>query len=444
MPEKNKIYQTKIDSINNLGYGVCRINGMVCFVKNGVTDDVVDIKIIKVNKNYCIGRIENILSPSHHRQEQDCPVFKSCGGCTFRHIKYEHELELKKAFVEAEFKKVNVDIKVNDVTSANLLSRYRNKAQYPVSPDFEIGFYAERTHKVCENPDCFLQPAAFSRITDIIKKHLIKYNLKGYNEETGKGFVRHIYIRQGKETGEINVCLVINGDKLPHSDKLVENLKEIKEIVGITLNVNTKNTNVILGDKYITLFGREYIEDKLCGLTFRISPASFYQINHDCAELLYNKVYELVKQGKCERVTDLYCGTGTIGLTVASKLKDCKLFGVEIVPEAIENAKLNAEINNISNAEFICADSSDTQNNVLQNSDVVILDPPRKGITKELAEKISESNVSNVVYVSCSPDTLARDVKWFKELGYNCEEVFPFDMFPRTGHIECVLRLCRE
>ena len=238
--------------------------------------------------------------------------------------------------------------------------------------------------------------------------------------------------------------MVINGDKLPHSDKLVENLKEIKEIVGITLNVNTKNTNVILGDKYITLFGREYIEDKLCGLTFRISPASFYQINHDCAELLYNKVYELVKQGKCERVTDLYCGTGTIGLTVASKIKNCKLFGVEIVPEAIENAKLNAEINSISNAEFICADSSDTQNNVLQNSDVVILDPPRKGITKELAEKIAESNVSNIVYVSCSPDTLARDVKWFKELGYNCEEVFPFDMFPKTGHIECVLRLCRE
>ena len=210
------------------------------------------------------------------------------------------------------------------------------------------------------------------------------------------------------------------------------------------MNVNTKNTNVILGEKYVTLYGKEYIEDELCGFSFRISPASFYQVNHDCAELLYDKVYKLVTKAKCDRVTDLYCGTGTIGLCVAGRLKKCKLTGVEIVPEAIENAKINAKINNIENAEFICADSTDTQNNVLKESDVVILDPPRKGITEELANKIAESGVENIVYVSCSPDTLARDIKWFKELGYTCEEVTPFDMFPRTGHVESVVRLTRH
>ncbi len=444
MPEKNKIYKTKIDSINNLGYGVCRIDGMVCFVKGGVTGDVLNVKVIKVNKNYCIGRPEEIFEKSEHRAEQTCPVYKNCGGCSLRHITYMHELELKKSFVEAEFKKVNLDIKINDVVSTGLTERYRNKAQYPVDPQNRIGFYAERTHNVCENADCVLQPALFAQITEIIKSFLEKYGLKGYDEQSGKGLLRHIYIRQGRVTGETNVCLVINGNTLPHSDKLVEMLKAIESIKGISLNINTKNTNVILGEKYITLFGQEYIEDSLCGLTFRISPASFYQINHDCTELLYNKVIELVQQSECTNITDLYCGTGTIGLCVASRLKNCNLTGVEIVPEAIENAKINAEINGIKNASFICADSTDTQNGILQNTDVVILDPPRKGITQELADKINESSIKSIVYVSCSPDTLARDIKYFVSLGYTCESVTPYDMFPRTGHIESVVSLTRR
>ncbi len=444
MPIKNKVYSVNIDTINHLGYGVCRIDGMVCFVKGGVTGDELEVKVIKVNKNYCIGRVEKIIIPSKHRKEQTCPVYKRCGGCCFRHITYEHELELKKSFVEAEFKKAKLDIKVNDVVSAGATVRYRNKAQYPVNSENKIGFYAEKTHEVCENADCSLQPEIFGQITKTVKQYLDNYGVKGYNEENGEGLLRHIYIRQGRVTGEIQVCLVINGNTLPHSDALINELTKIKDIVSICINVNTKNTNVILGEKYVTLFGKDYIEDELCGFKFRISPASFYQVNHDCAELLYNKVYELVTKAKCDRVTDLYCGTGTIGLCVAGRLKDCKLTGVEIVPEAIENAKINAQINNIENAEFICADSTDTQNGILKNSDVVILDPPRKGITEELANKIAESGVENIVYVSCSPDTLARDIKWFKELGYTCEEATPFDMFPRTGHIENIVRLWRN
>ena len=444
MPEKNKVYKTKIDSINNLGYGVCRIEGPVCFVKGGVTGDVLDVKVIKVNKNYCIGRCEKIFEKSSHRTEQDCPVYKTCGGCVLRHITYEHELELKRSFVESEFKKAKIDVKVNDVVSTGITERYRNKAQYPVDSQKRIGFYAERTHNVCENDDCILQPAVFSDIINIVKNHLDKYDIQGYDEQSNKGLLRHIYIRQGRVTGEINVCLVINGDSLPHSDKLINELKKVSGLTGVSLNVNKKNTNVILGEKYISLFGKEYIEDELCGLSFRISPASFYQINHDCAEMLYNKVIELVQKSECKKVTDLYCGTGTIGLCVASKLKDCELTGVEIVPEAIENAKINAEINGIKNANFICADSTDTQNGILNDTDVVILDPPRKGITKELADKIAKSGIKNIVYVSCSPDTLARDVKYFSELGYSCNEVTPYDMFPRTSHIESICLISKK
>lgn len=444
MPEKNKIYKLHIDTMNNQGYGIGRIDGLVCFVKGGVSGDCVQVKIIKVNKNYCVGRIEEIIEQSTHRAEQSCPVYKQCGGCCFRHISYEHELSLKKDFVKAEFKKVKLEnVIINDVVSTYKTERYRNKAQYPVNSENKIGFYAERTHSVCENDDCVLQPEIFAKITDIIKKHIDKYNIKGYDETTGRGYLRHIYIRQGRITGEINVCLVVNGTSLPKSDKLIEKLKDVRGLTGVVLNINTKNTNVILGEKYITLFGREYIEDEICGFKFRISPASFYQVNRDCAEMLYNKVYELVTDGKCDKVTDLYCGTGTIGLSIAGRLKECSLTGVEIVPEAIENAKVNAEINDIKNAQFICADSTDTQDNILNNTDVVILDPPRKGITKELADKISESGIARIVYVSCSPDTLARDVKYFSELGYTCKEATPYDMFPRTSHVECCVLLCR-
>ena len=444
MPEKNKTYETQIDTMNHQGYGICRINGVVCFVKGGVTGDLLTVKIIKVAKSYCVGRIEEIKKASYYRVNDNCPVYKQCGGCSFRHIKYEHELELKKSFVEAEFHKNGLDVKINDTFSTGDTCHYRNKAQYPVSFDGKIGFYAERTHTVCESDGCLLQPPVFSEITALIKSFIQKYNINGYDELTGKGLLRHIYLRQGKNTGEIMVCLCINGRSIPHSDELVESLKQIENVKSIMLNINTIKTNVILGDKYITLWGNDYIEDILCGNRFRISPASFYQVNHDCAEKLYEKASELVQEGKCDNITDLYCGTGTIGLCIASKINGCKLTGVEIVPEAIENAKINAKLNNIDNASFVCADSADVENGVLDNTDVVILDPPRKGITKELAEKISQSGIERIVYISCSPDTLARDVKIFTELGYTCGDVTPYDMFPRTGHVESVVCITKQ
>ncbi len=444
MPQKNELYEVNITTVNHLGYGICRIDGIVCFVSGGVTGDVLEIKIIKVNKNYCVGRIEKIITPSDKRETPDCPIHKLCGGCVFRHLSYKHELELKKSFVEAEFKKAGLATKVNDVVSTGATTRYRNKAQYPIDSENKIGFYTSKSHSVCEIDDCILEPEIFSEIVSVIKDFMKIYKIKGYDESTGKGLLRHIYLRRANKTSEINLCLCINGNTLPHSDELLTMLKIFPEITGVCLNINTKNTNVILGDKYITLSGREYIEDILCGLKFRISPSSFYQVNRDCAELLYQKVAEhALKCGK-KRITDLYCGTGTIGLYVASKIKDCTLTGVEIVPSAIENAKVNAKINGIENSKFICADSTDTQSEILSTTDTVILDPPRKGITKELADKINESGIKRIIYVSCSPDTLARDIKYFSSLGYICDEATPYDMFPRTSHIECACLIYKQ
>lgn len=445
MPQKNDVFKTEITDVNHMGLGVCRTpDGIVCFVKNAVTNDNAEVKVIKANKNYCIGRLEKLISPSEYRTETNCRVFKSCGGCTFRHIDYSYELVLKKSFVMLEFKKAGLEVEVNDVLTAGNISNYRNKAQYPVDKNGRLGFYASRSHDICENSDCALQDEIFSRILSKIKDFIRSYNIRGYDETCGKGLLRHIYLRAGKATGEIMICLVINGDDLPHKDKLISALEEFPEVVSIMLNINRKKTNVITGDKYICIAGKEYIEDILCGLRFRISPASFYQVNHDGAELLYTKAAELVKSGEHKNIVDLYCGAGTIGLCIAKQTGNCSLVGIEIVEEAIENARLNAQLNGIENARFICSDSGEADEDILRKTDVVILDPPRKGVSPSLIEKISDCKVRRIVYVSCSPDTLARDIKLFTEKGYICDKVTPVDMFPRTGHVECVTHLYRK
>lgn len=444
MIEKNYVFNAKITDVNRLGYGVCRADGLVCFVSGGVCGDECKIKVIKVSKSYCVGRIEKLISPSPLRKEPDCGVYKACGGCVFRHVDREYELKLKQSFVENEFRKQGLDIKVAPTSTDGRVERYRNKAQFPVGKGLKVGFFRERTHEICECTDCLLQPEAFSGIVNKVKAFAESAGVDGYDEATGRGILRHINLRSSKDESEIALTLVINSDTLPHSDALINELKKDGRIKSVTLNINKEKTNVISGKKYIPLYGDGSITDTLCGCSFVISPASFYQTNRGVTELLYKKVHSLIRECGAKKVADLYCGIGTIGITLAKNVPGIALYGIEIVPEAIENARANARANGTENAEFICSDSSEADLSVLSGCDAVVVDPPRAGISRDVADKLINCGVSNVVYVSCSPDTLARDVKYLCDNGFEAKEAFPFDMFPRTGHVETVVLLCRK
>lgn len=448
--QKNDILKLQIVDMNNLGAGVGKIDGAVVFVNGAVTGDIVEAKIIKVTKNYYVARLHRIITPSENRDIAEfCRAPESCGGCVYRHLTRECELEMKKKHIEGLFKKAGLDdINILPVLEVSRRYGYRNKAQYPVcktKDGVRAGFYANKTHSVVPYAYCSLQPDIFGDIVGAVCDFATKNNITVYDEESGRGLLRHIYLRHGEISGEIMLCLVINGEKLPFSDRFVPYItSKFKCIVSVLLNVNKKNTNVVLGDKYIKLYGRDYIEDTLCGLKFRISPDSFWQVNRAGAEKLYKKAKELACLTGNENVLDLYCGTGTIGLSMASKAK--WVTGVEIVEGAIKCAEINAEINGIKNADFYCADASKTESIIPSDKeyDVVILDPPRKGTTRELISYIAKRDIKRVVYISCGPDTLARDVAIFKEYGYEAGDVLPVDMFPATGHVESVVCLTRR
>ena len=447
MITKNSVHNITITDINNLGYGVGKIDGIVTFVAGAVTGDELEVKIIKVNKSYLVGKIEKIKARSAHRCDDNCRVGVRCGGCVYRHVSYEHELELKRGYVKSCFAKAGVkDIEVAPTRTTGMTDGYRNKAQYPVAMGkngIEIGFFATKTHDIVNIDSCALQPAVFGDICAELKRFMEEYKIAPYDEISGKGSVRHIYLRHAKNTAEIMVCIVINTPTLSHSDKLVERLTlAFPEVKSIMLNVNGKNTNVVLGDTYKCIYGKPYITDVLCGKRFNISAGSFYQVNHDAAELLYGIAKEKAKINPTDTVLDLYCGIGTIGLCIASDAKE--LWGVEIVDEAVECAKENAKLNGVENAHFVCADAGDPFSADIPTPDIVILDPPRKGCTRELISRIAELGINKVVYISCGPDTLARDVAQFTELGYEPDEVIPVDLFPRTGHCEAVVSLKRK
>ena len=447
MITKNSIHEIEITDINNLGYGVGKIDGIVTFVAGAVTGDVLCVKVIKVNKSYLVARIKEVLNASSHRVKDDCRAGIRCGGCVYRHVSYEHELSLKRGYVKACFSKAGIkDIDIEPTRTTGITDEYRNKAQYPVAmgkKGIEIGFFASKTHDIVDVGSCALQPAVFGEICAEIKRFMEEYKIKPYDEITGKGSVRHIYLRHAKNTAEIMVCVVINTSTLPHADKLVERLTvRFPEIKSIMLNVNDKNTNVVLGREYTCVYGRPYITDLLCGKRFNISAGSFYQVNHDAAELLYGIAKEKAKIKPTDTVLDLYCGIGTIGLSIASDAKE--LWGVEIVDEAVECANENAKLNGVGNAHFVCADAGDPFSADIPTPDVVILDPPRKGCARELIDRIAQLGIGRVVYISCGPDTLARDVAIFGELGYTPDEVVPVDLFPRTGHCEAVVCLTRK
>ena len=448
---KGSIVELEITDLNNLGNGVGRIDGKVVFVRGAVSGDVVRAKIIKVNKSFFVARLEEIVTPSSAREEDFCQAPLSCGGCVYRHISYDEELNLKYNYVKNAFLKVGIsDIEVLPVISTGRVLGYRNKGQYPLAKikgKTVAGFYASKTHNVVPAEDCAIQNPAFAEILRFVCEFADEKCWSVYDEESRSGLLRHIYLRIGERTGEIMVCLVINGRELLYSDELALRLVErFSKIVSVLLNFNLDDTNVVLGDEYRLLYGKHGITDELCGLRFFISPESFYQVNRDGAELLYSKAREMAELKGGETLADLYCGTGTIGLSMARSAK--KLCGIEIVEGAVECARENAKRNKIDNAQFVCGDAS--SKDVILSAfggiapDVVIIDPPRKGSTKELVDTLADIDVKKIVYVSCSPDTLARDVVYFLERGYKMSAVQPVDMFPRSGHVESVVAFIRD
>lgn len=443
---KNQNIQLNIEGYTAEGNGVGHFDGQAVFVSGAAKGDVIIAHIIKAKKTYAVGIVKQILKKSDDRTDVDCPHFRSCGGCVYRHISYEAEKEMKTQKVKDAFLRLaHLDVPVKDIVTCKT-ERYRNKAQYPVAFDTNViaGFYAQKSHRIINSSDCMLQPEEFSEIVDVVKKWMTEFGISAYDGETGKGLVRHIYIRKAFKTGQIMVCLVINGDNLPKSAELVDDLLVFPELKSIVINVNKEKTNVILGEKCKTLWGSDYIEDTLCGVKIQISPLSFYQVNHDCAELLYDKASEYVGATGNETVLDLYCGAGTIGLSMADKVK--KVIGVEIIPEAVEDAKENAKRNSIENCEFYCGDAKDAVKILKDKNiepDAVILDPPRKGCDKEVLRYVTEMKPKKIVYVSCDVATQARDCAILKEAGYEVQEVTPVDMFPRTAHTECVALLLR-
>ena len=447
---KNQNIELEITGITTEGSGVGHYEGVAVFVANTAVGDVIDCHIIKTKKNYAVGKIHSIIKASPCRIAPDCEVFSKCGGCAFRHMDYKAECELKRQRVKDAFARIgHIEIEPEPILKSGSTNRYRNKAQYPVRLEkdcISIGFFAPNSHRVIDCRDCLLQPKEFGRILTVFEKWIRKYHITVYNEETHKGLLRHIYIRKAFATGQIMVCAVINGHNLPKSDDLIVSLlKECDGIASIAVNENTNDSNVILGKNTKILWGSDHIEDVLCGVRVRISPLSFYQVNRGQAEALYRKAAEYADVRDTDILLDLYCGAGTIGLSMAKQVK--QLIGVEIIPEAIEDAKRNAGLNGIDNAEFICGDAPEAAKILKERGihpDVIIVDPPRKGCAAELLETIRQMNPDRLVYVSCDPATLARDCAILQEKGYKVRKVTPVDMFPRTSHVETVVLLSQE
>lgn len=444
---KNETVRIKITDVTAEGAGVGKYEGMAVFVPLTAKDDVIDAKIVKVKSNYAYGIIERIIAPSPFRISPDCPYTGKCGGCVFRQTDYKQELEIKHNRVkQALIRIAGADIKSGGIIGSDMTDGYRNKAQFPFAKTYEAGFFAPRSHRVIPIKNCRLLPDEFSKIAECVSLFAEEKNIPVYDEVTGKGVLRHLYIRKGAVSGEIMTVIVINGDFLPCADELVNRLLSFSgdNLKSVQLNVNRKQTNVILGDKNTVVYGAPYINDTLCGVKLRLSPFTFYQVNHGVAEKLYAKVKEYAEP-KNKNVIDLYCGAGSIGLSLCDAAKS--VTGVEIVPEAIRDAKQNAKDNGITNAQFICGDAQSAADALAKNgakADAVIIDPPRKGCEKELLHTIANGfSPERIVYVSCDPATLARDVKILGELGYTAKEYTVFDMFPRTAHCECVVKLIR-
>ena len=464
MVEKNEELIVTIDACGSEGEGIGRIDGYALFVKDAVVGDTVRVKIMKAKKNYAFARLMEVITPSPDRIEPPCPLARKCGGCQIQHINYEKQLEYKHNKVKSCLERIGgftvvdegVETEVDSVDNVIVMEPalgmndpfyYRNKAQFPVGKNKEgkvvTGFYAARSHNIIETETCYIQAKENDEILRIVREFITEYDIPTYNEETHSGLVRHVLTRVGYKTKEIMVCLIINGKKLPHHEELVRRLREVPNMTSITLNINTKKTNVILGEKCVTLWGQSYITDYIKDVKFQISPLSFYQVNPEQTERLYSQALEYAALTGDEVVWDLYCGIGTISLFLAKSAKE--VYGVEIVPQAIEDAKKNAEINGIHNATFYVGAAEDVVEDLYKDdakrADVVMVDPPRKGCAESLLDTIVAMQPKRVVYVSCDPATLARDLKILDEKGYQVKKARAVDMFPNSVHVETVCYL---
>ncbi len=457
MLQKNRIVPLTITAMSAEGNGIGRYTesdserGMAVFVPFTAVGDVIQCRIVKVQKTLAYGRVEAMITPSPDRVPQvDCPSFGKCGGCAYRHVQYEAELRYKWQRVADALERIGgLTLRPEPIVACAHPDRYRNKAQYPVTAGengLQIGLYAARSHRVIEQRDCLLQPECFADALDAVVDWARRNRVSVYDETTGRGLLRHIYIREGAQSGERMVCLVCTGGKLPDTAGLVDALRRtVPGLVSVMVNLNAEDTNVVLGKSGFVLYGEPFITDALCGLKFRLSPLSFYQVNHDQAEVLYRLAAEAAALTGTERLLDLYCGTGTIGLSMAHGARE--LVGVEVVSQAVDDARRNAAENGVQNARFIAADAAQAAKKLEQEGwhpDVVVLDPPRKGCTPSLIDTVVSMAPERIVYVSCDPATLARDLKLFSERDYTTKRVTPVDMFPRTAHCECVCLLSRK
>ena len=452
MMKKNDLFDGTVSGYTAEGSGVVKADGYPVFVPQTAAGDEGCFRIVKAGKNFGFGIIEHLSKESDARRAPACPVYKKCGGCSLMHLTREEQLRMKTDKVKAAISRIGG-------FSEDLVApceggeefRYRNKAQYPVAnmeKGAVFGFYAPRSHRTVEAPDCLLQDPVSSLAARIVTDVMNAHGIPAYDEGTHHGLVRHIYTRLGHQTKELQITLIVNGDALPQEDALVSALLETSfapyTLVGVLLNQNTRPDNVILGKNTRVLYGREYIEDVLCGKRFRISPHSFYQVNPEMTEKMYQKALSLANLTGHERVFDLYCGIGTIGLSLAEYAKE--VIGVEIVPEAVENAKENARLNGIENARFYCGKAEEVVPALYQDgitADVVMVDPPRKGCDETLIQTIGKMNPEKIVYISCDCATLARDMKRLAAYGYVPKDIQPFDQFPQTHHVETVCLLSR-
>ena len=443
--EKGSVYTAVIDGYSSEGLGIARVNGAVVFVPHAVRGEEIDLRITKVMKTSCAGEIVKIHDPSPERMEPECPYAGKCGGCAYRHLTYPEELWAKRQRVQDALTRIGgLDLTVEEILGAKNPEHYRNKSQYPVGADGSIGFFQARTHKVVPIRRCLIQTEAADRTAQAVGEWMRRYKISAYDETTGKGLVRHVCVRVNRK-GESLCCVVVNGNKVPREPELAAYVTAaVPHTVGVLLNSNTRRGNVVLGDKYRTLFGWNYLMDTLCGLEFKLSMPSFYQVNRDQAEVLYGKALEFAGLTGNETVLDLYCGIGTITLCLAKAAK--RVIGAEIVPPAIRDAKENALRNHIENAEFFCGDAADIAAKLESDGlrpDVVTVDPPRKGLAPEVIASVAAMGPEKVVYVSCDPATLGRDVKIFREFGYEAKRAAAVDMFPGTAHVETVVLLSK-
>ena len=449
---KNDLVTLEIEDCGIDGEGIGKADGFTVFVKDAVIGDTVTAKIIKAKKNYGYGRLMEVLKPSPYRVEPKCEFARQCGGCQLQALSYDQQLVFKTNKVKGHLERIGgfTDIPMEPIIGMDELFHYRNKAQFPVGRNKEgkivTGFYAGRTHNIIENRDCALGVVENKEVLDRVIAHMEKYRIEPYNEATGKGLVRHVLIRYGYFTKEVMVCLILNGNKILKEEQLVKSLCEIPGMTSITINVNKKHSNVILGEEIRLLWGQEYITDRIGDISYQISPLSFYQVNPMQTQKLYAKALEYADLHGEETVWDLYCGIGTISLFLAQKAKFVR--GVEIVPAAIENAKENAKLNGLENTEFFVGKAEEVlpreykKNGVY--ADVIVVDPPRKGCDETLLETMVEMNPERIVYVSCDSATLARDLKYLCERGYELRKVCPVDQFGMTVHVETVVLLSQQ